>query len=88
VPPLVRYVHPVLDLRAGLLPRGGGPGWSRATGTAQMALMLFALAPMQWRLTRRRVVGLAALVSSSQLAAVLLPLLRRAPHRRVQAERR
>jgi len=81
LPPLVRYLHPLLDLRDGLLPRGSGPGWSRVTGTAQMALMLSALAPIRWRPPRSALVGLAAVVSGSQLAAVLL-LLQRQAHRR------
>jgi phosphatidylglycerophosphate synthase len=43
--PVVRYLHPLLDVRAGGLPRGGGPWWAHATGAAQMGLVLLALAP-------------------------------------------
>jgi phosphatidylglycerophosphate synthase len=51
VPPLAHYLHPALALRRGELPAGGGPWWARATGAAQMALLLGALAPISapWR---------------------------------------
>ncbi len=46
--PLVRYAQPILALRQGDLPAGGGPWWSRVTGVAQMALFILALAPFNW----------------------------------------
>ncbi|HEY7850015.1 MAG TPA: hypothetical protein VIC27_08120, partial [Ktedonobacterales bacterium] len=46
LPPVVRYIHPLLALRAGKVPLGGGPWWSRVTGMTQMALLLAAFAPI------------------------------------------
>jgi hypothetical protein len=80
VPPLLRYLHPLLDLRDGPLPGGGGPGWSRVTGTGQMALILLALAPIRRRPPRAAVTGLAAAVSGSQLIVRLLLLRQRLQH--------
>ena len=78
-PPLLRYAQPLLDLRAGRLPRGGGPWWSRVTGVAQMALLIGALAPVDGA-ERDAVFGVVAWpVSGAQLAtmlALLLPRLR------------
>lgn len=50
--PVVRYLHPLLEVAAGGLPRGGGPWWARLSGAAQMGLVLLALAPVRstWRL--------------------------------------
>jgi phosphatidylglycerophosphate synthase len=45
LPPLVRYMHPILTLGAGKLPVGGGPWWSRVTGMTQMALLMAGFAP-------------------------------------------
>lgn len=44
--PLIRYLHPLLDLSTGKLPEGGGPWWSRVTGVAQMAMLLWGFAPV------------------------------------------
>jgi phosphatidylglycerophosphate synthase len=46
LPPVVRYIHPILALRAGKLPVGGGPWWSRVTGMTQMAVLMAGLAPI------------------------------------------
>src|SRR5689334_21734062 len=46
LPPVVRYIHPILALRAGKLPVGGGPWWSRVTGMTQMAVLIAAFAPV------------------------------------------
>lgn len=46
LPPLVRYLHPLLALRAGKVPVGGGPWWSRVTGMLQMAMLMAAFAPI------------------------------------------
>ena len=46
LPPVVRYIHPILALRAGKLPVGGGPWWSRVTGMTQMAVLMAGFAPV------------------------------------------
>lgn len=72
LPPLAHYLHPALALRRGRLPAGGGPWWARATGVAQMALLLGALAPVtaHWRDTL--LVTAAWPVAGAQLAVLLL----------------
>ncbi len=80
VPPVVRYLHPLLDLRGGALPRGGRPGWGRVTGVAQMALLLAALAPVYRRPPRAIVTAVTAIVSGSQLISHLCQLIGRMPH--------
>jgi phosphatidylglycerophosphate synthase len=77
VPPLIRYLHPLLDLRGGGLPQGGRPGLTRLTGSAQMALLLAVLAPIRWRPPEAALRTLAPLACGSQLAAHLLQLGRR-----------
>lgn len=80
LPPLMRYLDPILDLNRGKLPRGGGPWWSRLTGTAQMVLFLAALAPLKgrWRDRLMKVVKVAALpVSAAQGAAIAVLLVRK-----------
>lgn len=82
LPPLMRYAQPVLALRQGDLPAGGGPWWSRVTGVAQMVLFILALAPVNWPM-RETVLGVAAWpISLAQLTVMLVllhPKLR--PHR-------
>ena len=80
LPPIIRYLDPILDLSRDRLPHGGGPWWSRLTGTAQMVLFLAALAPLKgnWRERVMRVVSIAALpVSAGQGAAVAVLLWRK-----------
>jgi phosphatidylglycerophosphate synthase len=71
-PPTLRYLLPVQALRAGRLPAGGGPWWWRVTGTAQMALIVAALAPVRWRPDPRAIHLAALLVSGAQGTAVLV----------------
>ncbi|HEX5502557.1 MAG TPA: CDP-alcohol phosphatidyltransferase family protein [Thermomicrobiales bacterium] len=68
--PLLRYGRALRDLAAGRPPARGRPGWNRATGVAQMALFLAALAPVRARPPHRVVVAAAALVAGSRLAAL------------------
>jgi len=75
--PLVRYLHPLLDVRAGGLPHGGGPWWARVTGAAQMGLVLLALAPSRSRSRRRVLSMLPGPISMGQLATQLALLARR-----------
>lgn len=46
LPPVVRYIHPMLALSVGKLPVGGGPWWSRVTGMTQMAVLMAGFAPV------------------------------------------
>ena len=72
LPPLVRYIHPMLDLRRGQLPVGGGPKWGRLTGIAQYLFFSFALAPVAGR-TRDRIARFASpLISGAQLLSMLM----------------
>ena len=77
LPPLLRYGQPLLDLRDGRLPAGGGPGWSRVAGTAQMLLVAAALAPFRWPGRARLLARLAAPISAAQGATILVLLRRR-----------
>ena len=71
---MVRYIHPLLAFLHGELPKGGGPWWSRVTGTAQMVLIIGALAPISGRL-RDRILSIAALpISGSQFVTMLVLL--------------
>lgn len=82
LPPLLRYLDPMLDLSRGKLPRGGGPWWSRLTGTSQMILFLAALAPLTGKRRERimKLVKLAALpVSVGQGAAIVALLGKKLP---------
>lgn len=77
LPPIIRYLDPILDLSRGKLPRGGGPWWSRLTGTSQMMLFLAALAPLkgQWHERVMRVVRMVVLpVSVGQGIAIVVLL--------------
>lgn len=69
--PLIRYLHPLLDLSTGKLPVGGGPWWSRVTGVAQMAMLLFGFAPVEGAL---RDAVLSALIWPVSLAQVFTML--------------
>lgn len=82
LPPIVRYIHPLLALRAGELPSGGGPWWSRATGVAQMAMLLAAFAPIAGT-ARDMILGIVVWpISLAQLGAMLALLALSAPQRR------
>lgn len=77
LPPIAHYLHPWLALRQGRLPAGGGPWWSRITGTAQMLLIVAALLPWHGPL-RGQILSLSAYpISSAQLFTMLVLLLPR-----------
>ena len=76
-PPVLRYGHPLLDVLEGRLPAGGGPWWARATGTAQMLLVVAALAPFRRPGREGLLAWLAAPVSAAQGATMLVLLWRR-----------
>ncbi len=71
LPPVVRYIHPLLALQAGKLPVGGGPWWSRMTGMTQMAMLMAAFAPIAGP-ARDAIFGIVVWpVSLAQLATML-----------------
>jgi phosphatidylglycerophosphate synthase len=75
--PIIRYLDPLISLRHGKLPQGGGPWWSRLAGACQTGLILIALAPFEPR-QRNRFLSLAALpVSAGQCLALLVLLIRK-----------
>jgi phosphatidylglycerophosphate synthase len=85
LPPVVRYIHPLLALRAGKLPVGGGPWWSRVTGMTQMAVLMAGFAPIAGPV-RDAILGIIIWpVSLAQLATMLALL---AFRRRERQERR
>ncbi|HEV7213653.1 MAG TPA: CDP-alcohol phosphatidyltransferase family protein, partial [Chloroflexota bacterium] len=67
LPPLLRYLDPLLAMHAGQLPAGGGPWWARVTGATQMALFLAALFPLPAQ--RRPLPTIASVVVSGAQAA-------------------
>jgi phosphatidylglycerophosphate synthase len=85
LPPVMRYIHPLLALRAGKLPVGGGPWWSRVTGMTQMAVLMAGFAPIAGP-ARDAILGIIIWpVSLAQLATMLALL---AFRRRERQERR
>lgn len=81
LPPVVRYIHPLLALRAGKLPVGGGPWWSRVTGMTQMAVLMAAFAPVTGAV-RDAIFGIIIWpVSLAQLVTMLALLVVRPPRR-------
>lgn len=77
LPPLLRYLDPLVALRARRFPAGGGPWWARLTGAAQMALFLTALTPLPVRWRRPFPATIAGVVSIAQTATLLWLLVRR-----------
>ncbi|HKF37029.1 MAG TPA: CDP-alcohol phosphatidyltransferase family protein, partial [Ktedonobacteraceae bacterium] len=77
LPPTLRYLDPLVDLHRGKFPRGGGPWWSRLTGTSQMVLFLTALAPLNGQGRKQALAIVTLPVSSAQGAAILVLLIRK-----------
>lgn len=71
IPPLLRYLDPLLDLRRGKLPRGGGPWRSRVTGVAQMVSLLSALMPFEGCWRKRLLSLLAVPITVSQSITIV-----------------
>jgi len=77
LPPILRYLDPLHALMHGKLPQGGGPWWSRMTGTSQMILFFVALTPLDFQKRKQLLTTLALSVSSAQCAAVIVLLIRK-----------
>lgn len=77
VPPLLRYLDPLLDGSRRELSQGGGPWWSRLTGSSQMVLFLAALSPWRWPWRKQSLIAASALVSGAQATALLVLLWRK-----------
>jgi phosphatidylglycerophosphate synthase len=77
VAPVIRYVHPLLDVLSGGLPAGGGPWWGRVTGTAQMSLFFAALAPIASPQRDAALVIAAVPIALAQCGAMLVMLWQR-----------
>src|SRR5207248_8306031 len=75
--PIIRYLDPLISLRNGHLPQGGGPWWSRLAGAGQTGLFFAALAPFGGR-WRNQFLAITALpVSTGQCIALLVLLARK-----------
>jgi phosphatidylglycerophosphate synthase len=77
LPPIIRYLDPLNALMHGKLPQGGGPWWSRVTGTSQMGLFFVALTPIDFQKRKQLLTAVALPVSSAQCAAVLVLLIKK-----------
>jgi phosphatidylglycerophosphate synthase len=77
LPPIIHYLEPLLALKHGKLPQGGGPWWYRIVGASQMGLLILALAPIDWH-RRKQILAAASLpVSCGQCAAIVVLLARK-----------
>jgi hypothetical protein len=61
----------------GKLPEGGGPWWYRIAGASQMALLIVALAPFDWRQRKQILTAASSPVSIGQCAAIVVRLVRK-----------
>lgn len=77
LPPIIRYLDPLISLRNGHLPQGGGPWWSRLAGASQTGLFFAALAPFGGRWRNRLLTSAALPVSTGQCIALLVLLARK-----------
>ena len=77
LPPIIRYLDPLISLRQGKLPQGGGPWWSRLAGAGQTGLFFAALAPFEGRWRKRFLTIAAVPVSAGQYVALLVLLARK-----------
>jgi phosphatidylglycerophosphate synthase len=74
IPPLLHYLHPIQALRAGSLPHGGGPAWSRVTGVAQMLLITVALLPISGASRDLALTSAGYPIACAQAATMLITL--------------
>ncbi len=74
LPPIIHYLEPVVALRQGKLPRGGGSWWYRLAGVGQMGLLIVALAPFNWRKRKQFLSAASVPISIGQSAAIFVRL--------------
>jgi phosphatidylglycerophosphate synthase len=77
LPPIIHYLDPLLALKQGKLPQGGGPWWYRMVGASQMALLIVALAPINWKQRKHILTAISLPVSIGQCAAIIVLLTRK-----------
>lgn len=77
LPPIIRYLDPLISLRNGHLSQGGGPWWSRLAGACQTGLFFTALAPFGGRWRNQILSATALPVSIGQCVSLLLLLARK-----------
>ncbi len=77
LPPIIHYLEPLLALMQGKLPEGGGRWWYRMIGASQMALLIVALAPINWKQRKQILTALSLPVSIGQCAAIIVLLVRK-----------
>jgi len=77
LPPIIHYLDPLLALKQGKLPQGGGPWWYRMIGASQMALLIVALAPINWKQRKQLLTAISLPVSIGQCAAIIVLLTRK-----------
>jgi len=75
LPPIIHYLEPLLALKQGKLPHGGGPWWYRTIGASQMAILIVALAPIDWRQRKQILTAVSLPVSGAQCAAIFIHLI-------------
>ena len=76
-PPIIHYLDPLLVLKQGKLPQGGGPLWYRMIGASQMALLIVALAPINWWQRKQILTAISLPVSIGQCTAIIVLLARK-----------
>jgi phosphatidylglycerophosphate synthase len=74
LPPIIHYLEPMLALKRGKLPQGGGPWWYRLAGVGQMVFIIVALAPFNWRFRQQILTAASLPIVSVQCAAILVRL--------------
>ena len=82
LPPLLRYLDPLHALAQGNLPQGGGPWWTRLTGTGQMALFFVALTPFDFQKRRQILTAVALPISSAQCATIVVIFIKKLREKR------
>ncbi len=80
LPPIIHYLEPLLALKQGNLPQGGGPWWYRLAGASQMGLLIIALAPFDWRKRKQFLTAASVPISIGQCAVIMLRLAMRLKH--------
>jgi phosphatidylglycerophosphate synthase len=77
LPPIIHYLDPLLVLKRGKLPQGGGPLWYRMIGASQMALLIGALAPINWLWRKQILTAISLPICIGQCTAIIILLARK-----------